>query len=204
MKKITFPIIIVLAFIIGLASGCSSDSATNTPAGQTANNAASPANSEVADKPDDEIPASVKSVFADAQSFTKQHKDLPAEKIAAIEKDTGGKVPDKDHHSYLAFATKDGKRTQIGAATVVKADGKEIIIIYESKNGMPTIKEVRAEGFAKEFLAQFIGKNHDTKIMFGEDIKSNGTDDATAKAFTDAVRIDVLTMEALYGSPHTH
>lgn len=211
MKKITFLAIIGLAVIVGLAGACSSGSTpsttTNTTNNQATTNTAKPSNTATTAntaKTDDETPAAVKAVFPDAQSFTTQHKDIPADKIASIEKDTGGKVPDKDHHSYLAFATKDGKRTQIGAATIVKADGKEVIIIYESKNGMPTIKEVRADGVAKEFLAQFAGKNHDTKIKFGEDIKANGADEATAKSITQAVRIDVLTMEALYGSAHSH
>lgn len=211
MKKFTFLAIIGLVAIVGLAGACSSDSTptttTNTTTNQATTNTAKPTNTATTAntaKTDDETPAAVKAVFTDAQSFTTQHKDIPADKIASIEKDTGGKVPDKDHHSYLAFATVGGKRTQIGAATLVKVDGKEIIIIYESKNGMPTIKEVRADGVAKEFLAQFAGKNHDTKIKFGEDIKANGADEATAKSITQAVRIDVLTMEALYGSAHSH
>lgn len=206
MKKNTFLTVIVLAFAALLAGACSSPASnTTTTTNQTAPQNANTANNSVTTtKTDEDVPASVKAVFPDAQSFTKQHKDIPAEKIAAIEKNTGGKVPDKDHHSYLAFATRDGKRTQIGAATVVKADGKEIVIIYESKNGMPTVKEVRADGVAKEFLAQFAGKNHDTPIKFGEDIKANGADEAMAKSITQAVRIDVLTMEALYGAEHTH
>ncbi len=208
MKKFTFLAIIGLVAIVGLAGACSSGSTptttTNTTNNQATTNTVKPTNAANTAKTDDETPATVKAIFTDAQSFTTQHKDVPADKIASIEKDTGGKVPDKDHHSYLAFATKDGKRTQIGAATVVKADGKEVIIIYENKNGMPTIKEVRADGVAKEFLAQFAGKNHDTKIKFGEDIKANGADEATAKSITQAVRIDILTMEALYGAAHSH
>lgn len=206
MRKITLLSVIVLAFAALLIGACSSSPSNTT----TTTNQSAPQNTNTANnaatktKTDEDAPAAVKAVFTDAQSFTTQHKDVPADKIASIEKDTGGKVPDKDHHSYLAFATKDGKRTQIGAATLVKADGKEIIIIYESKNGMPTIKEVRTDGVAKEFLAQFAGKNHDTKIKFGEDIKANGADEATAKSITQAVRIDVLTMEALYGSAHSH
>jgi hypothetical protein len=209
MKKITCLAIIGLIAIVGLVGACSSGSTptntTNSPNNQATTNTAKPTNAANTAKTDDETPASVKAVFPDAQSFTTQHKDVPADKIASIEKDTGGKVPDKDHHSYLAFATVGGKRTQIGAATIVKADGKEVIIIYESKNGMPTIKEVRADGVAKEFLAQFAGKNHDTKIKLGEDIKLIGdVSEAIAKSITQAVRIDVLTMEALYGAAHSH
>lgn len=205
-NKFLFTIITVS---LGLVAACSPNSTPPTPANTTtvANQTVANTNSAKTDshaENDQDIPASVKAVFPDAQNFTKQHKDIPANKIASIEKDTGGKIPDKDHHSYLAFATKDGKRTQIGAVTTVKADGKDLTIVYESKNGMPTIKEVRVDGIPKEFLAQFAGKNHDSKIVFGEDIKAAGADETAAKAITQAVRIDLLTMEALYGSAHTH
>lgn len=211
MRKVTFLSITVLAFAALLASACSSSPSNATTTTTSNTNQAAPTNASAANnagataKTDDEIPASIKAVFPDAQSFTKQHKDIPADKIASIEKDTGGKVPDKDHHSYLAFAAKDGKRTQIGAATIVSSGGKEMLVIYESKNGMPTIKEVRVEGAAKEFLAQFAGKNHDAKIKFGEDIKAlGGVSEAQAQEIAQAVRIDVLTMEALYGAAHSH
>lgn len=191
MKKFTFITFVILSFVIGLTAACSSGSNTTPPANTTA-------------KTDEDVPASVKSAFPDAQSFTKQHKDIPADAIAGIEKDTGGKVPDKDHHSYLAFATKDGKRTQIGAASIVKAGGKDIVVVYENREGSPFIKEIRADGTAKEFLAQFAGKGHDDSLLLGADIKANGVDEKTAKAITEAVRIDLLTMQALYGAAHTH
>lgn len=194
---------------LGSVAACSTGSTPPSPANTTivsnrASADADSANTASRAESDDEIPASVRAVFPEAQNFTVQHKDIPASKIASIEKDTGGKIPGKDHHSYLAFAARDGKRAQIGAATTIKADGRDLTIIYESKNGMPTIKEVRADGIAKEFLAQFAGKNHDSKIVFGEDIKAGGTAENIAKAITQAVRIDLLTMEALYGSAHTH
>ena len=114
MKKFTLLAIIGLVVIGGLAGACSSGSTpstTNTTNNQATSNTVKPtnaANTANTAKTDDETPAAVKAVFTDAQSFTTQHKDIPADKIASIEKDTGGKVPDKDHHSYLAFATKDG------------------------------------------------------------------------------------------------
>ncbi len=208
MKNFRILSVLALSVFVGLAAACSSEQstpATNTAAVNAVNKTENTNNTNPAHKTDEEIPASVKAAFPDAQSFTKQHKDIPADKIAAIEKDTGGKVPEKDHHSYLAFATKDGKRTQLGAATVLKAGGKDVIIVYESKNGMPTVKEVRAEGISDEFLKQFNGKNHDAPIKFGEDIKAaGGVDEETGKAIAQAVRIDVLTMEALFGSAHSH
>ena len=152
----------------------------------------------------DETPAAVKAVFPNAQSFSAQHKDIPANSIASIEKDTGSKVPDKDHHSYLAFSTTGGARKQIGAATIVKVDGKDVIVIYDNKDGSPVIKEIRADGVPAAFLKQFAGKGHDNDLLLGADIKASGADEAQAKAITEAVRLDVLTMQALYGSSHTH
>ncbi len=205
MKKSTILTIGLLSLAIGLAAACSS--ASNTPTTNKANTsnqtAANNAPANAANK-DEDAPANVKAVFSDAQSFTKQHKDIPAGAITDIEKDTGGKVPDTDHHSYLAFATKDGKRTQVGAATVVKADGKDIVIVYENKDGMPTIKVVHAEGVSEDFLKQFAGKGHDDKFAVGGDVKANGVDEATAKAIAQAVRIDSLTMQTLYGAAHSH
>lgn len=202
MKKLTFITFVILSFIVGLAAACSSGSNTATTNNNTP--AANTSATNTAAKTDEDVPASVKAAFPEAQSFTKQHKDIPADSIASIEKDTGGKVPDKDHHSYLAFASKDGKRTQIGAATVVKAGGKDLVVVYENKEGSPFIKEIRADGVAKEFLAQFAGKGHDDSLLLGADIKTGGADEKTAKAITEAVRIDVLTMQSLYGAAHKH
>lgn len=195
-----------LSIVAGLAAGCSSGTSPNnaTTAGNTgpAGNTNAPATNAVPAK--DETPAQVKAAFPDAQSFTAQHKEIPKDAIADIEKETGGKVPDTDHHSYLAFSTAGGTRKQIGAATVVKAGGKDIVIIYENKGGSPYIKEVQAEGIPAAFLAQFAGKGHDDKFSVGADIKANGVDDATAKAIALAVRIDAITMQTVYGASHSH
>jgi hypothetical protein len=213
MRQIT--IAAVIAASVALASACSKATTTSTPTG-TANKAtatnANAANSgapntaaaNAAHKSADETPAAVRAVFPDAQSFTTQHKDVPDAQIASIEKDTGAKVPAKDHHSYLAFSTAGGARKQIGAATIVKADGKDVIIIYDSKDGSPVIKEIRADGVPAAFLAQFAGKGHDDDLLLGADIKANGANEAQAKALTEAIRVDVLTMQALYGAAHTH
>ncbi len=210
MKKITVLTIAGLSLVIGSAAACSpaSNTTTTTNANRATNNAlnTTAANSATTGgaKTEEDAPASVKAAFPDAQSFTTQHKDIPKDAIATIEKDTGGKVPDTDHHSYLAFSTTGGARKQIGAATVVKSDGKDIVIIYENKNGSPAIKEVRSEGVPAPFLAQFAGKGHDDKFAVGGDIKANGVDDATAKAIAQAVRIDSTTMQTLYGAAHSH
>ena len=206
MNRITVLLIAGLSIFAGLAAGCSSGTSPNnaTTAGNTrpAGNTNAPATNVVPAK--DETPAQIKAAFPGAQNFTTQHKDIPQNAMADIEKDTGGKVPDSDHHSYFAFSTEGGTRKQIGAATVVKAGGKDIVIVYENKGGSPYIKEVRAEGVPAEFLAQFAGKGHDDKFSVGADIKASGVDDATAKAIALAVRIDAITMQTLYGASHSH
>ncbi len=196
-----------LGLFAGLAGACSSGSAPANNAGvnRTAATANTGTANTAAPKADDETPAAVKAALPDAQSFTVQHKDVPKDAMDSIEKDAGAKVPATDHHSYLAFSTTGGKRTQVGAATVVKAGGKDVVIIYDSKDGSPTIREVRAEGVSPEFLKQFAGKGHDDIFSVGNDIKvSGGVDDATAKAVAQAVRIDSMTMQALYGAAHSH
>lgn len=207
MKNIAIVTILSLA---GLAGACASspetaNKTTNTVvANTTTNSAANSATTNAAPKTDNDAPASVKAVFPEAQSFTTQHKDIPADKIASIEKDTSSKVPDKDHHSYLAFSTAGGARKQVGAATVVKVEGRDVIVVYDNKDGSPIIKEVRADGIPAPFLAQFAGKGHDNDLLLGADIKASGASEAQAKAITEAVRVDVLTMQALYGSAHKH
>lgn len=215
MKKTTILAGLVLSVSVGLAaSACSSGTNTANTAPGTANANTGAANANTAavsntggghsSSAADEIPATVKAVFPDAQSFTKQHKDIPANAIAEMEKETGGKVPDKDHHSYLAFSTTGGARKQVGAATIVKAGGKDMVVVYENKGGSPYIKEVRAEGVPAPFLAQFAGKGHDDKFQFGSELKANGVDEGSAKSIAQAIRIDAMTMQTLFGAAHTH
>jgi hypothetical protein len=191
--------------LIGLAAACSSatqPTANTTKPANTANSTAE--NTATAPKKDEEIPAAIKAIFPDAESINKQHKDIPKEAIVDIEKDSGAKLPDTDHHSYLAFKTEGGTRKQIGAATMVKADGKDIVIIYDSKDGSPFIKEVKIDGIAADFLKQFSGKGHDDKLQIGQDLKANGVDEKTARAIAEAVRVDSMTMQKLYGKAHSH
>lgn len=202
-----FFILSALAAGLAFASACSSapETATTNRAANANSMTANTATTNAANTTKaDETPAAVKAVFPNAQSFTAQHKDVPADSIASIEKDTSSKVPAKDHHSYLAFSTTGGARKQIGAATIVKVDGRDVIIVYDSKDGSPIIKEIRADGVPAAFLAQFAGKGHDDDLLLGADIKASGANEAQAKAITEAVRVDVLTMQALYGSSHSH
>lgn len=210
MKKITLLSFVALSLVVGLATACSSGSntttntttANTTTTNQAKTNAAN--NAATTTKPEEDTPASIKAAFPDAQSFTKQHKDIPKDAIEDIEKDAGAKVPDTDHHSYLAFSTTGGARKQIGAATIVKAGGKEMVVVYENKEGSPFIKEIRADGISPDFLKQFVGKGHDDKFTYGSAIKANGVDDQAAKAIASAIAVDVMTMQNLYGAAHKH
>ncbi|MBK6589982.1 MAG: hypothetical protein IPG22_16985 [Acidobacteria bacterium] len=204
MKILIFVTVITASLLSLACSGGSTNTSPNTatankaPANSTAaNNAAPPAKA-------DEVPASVKAALPGAQTFTAMHKELTDAQVASIEKDTGGKVTEKDHHSYPGFSTVNGTKTQLGSVTIVKAAGKEILVVYENKEGSPSIKEIKAEGVPAGFLSQFTGKGHDDDLLLGADIKANGAKDDLAKAITDAIRIDVLSMQALYGKAHTH
>jgi hypothetical protein len=196
MKKLV--ILVLMSSLAALAAACSTSETTNT----TANTA--PANSAPKTAARDDVPPSVHAVFPDAQSITKDHKDLTPTQIAEIEKETGGKLPDTDHHAYLAFSTSGGARKQIGAAVELNVGGKHVVVVYESRNGLPYIKEVRTDGVAQAFLDQFKGKGHDDKFQIGQDLKAQGVDDATAKAVASAIHVDIMTMETLYGAAHTH
>ena len=200
--------ILIIAAVISASLVSLACSGGTTPNGNTTAANKASANSSATDSAApakvDEIPASVKSALPGAQTFTAMHKDLTDAQIASIEKDTGGKVTEKDHHSYPGFSTANGTKTQIGAVTIVKAAGKEIIVVYDNKVGSPSIKEIKAEGVPAGFLSQFAGKGHDNDLLLGADIKANGAKEDMAKAITDAVRIDVLSMQALYGKAHAH
>lgn len=193
--------------MLGISAACSNSTTptNNASANKPANTATNTvANTATAPSKDEEVPAIVKAIFPDASSFTKQHKDIPKEAIAGLEKDSGVKLPDTDHHSYLAFATAEGTKKQIGAATIVKVDGKDAVVVYENKDGSPYIKEVKMEGVSADFLKQFSGKGHDDKLQIGQDLKANTVEEKLAKAIADAVRIDAMTMQTLYGKAHSH
>ena len=202
--KILFFVSVVSASIF--ASACSSNTTPNVNTAAVANKAASNSGAANGTAPAkaDEVPAAVKAALPNAQTFTTQHKDLTDAQVASIEKDTGGKVSEKDHHSYLAFSSVNGARTQVGAATVINVAGKELVVVYDNKDGSPVIKEVKAVGLPAVFLGQFTGKGHDDDLLIGADIKANGLKEDEASAVTEAIRIDVLSMQALYGKAHSH
>ena len=198
--------LICITLLVGLAAlsvACSSGG--NETATAPATTSASPAATTSAEAPKaDEVPTAVKAIFPNAQSFTKQHKDLTTEQIASLEKMSGQKLDDKDFHSFAAFSTAGGARKQVGVATLVKGGGMDMLIAYGNVKGQPVINEVKSEGMPAPFLAQFKGKGHDNKLKLGEDIKALGADEAMARSMTDAIRLNAMTMQTLYGSSHEH
>ncbi len=187
-------------------SNATSTATTNTaaPATNTGGSGSNTANTTHTGTTGDDVPAIVRAALTDATSVTTQHKDLSASQVSTIERETNTKIKDTDHHSYLGFSTGNGARRQTGAATVVEANGKQMVIVYESRNGIPYIKEVHAEGMPHAFLDQFKGKGHDDKFQIGQDLKASGADDITARAAADAIRQDAVIMQTLYGGEHSH
>ena len=200
MRKLLYiTLVVALSTFVTACSG-----AGEKGAGSNTTATAPPATTGTSGGGTSDAPPAVRAALPDAQSITAQHKDLSASQVSEIEKETGTKIKETDHHSYLGFSTAGGARKQIGAATLVNAGGKEMVILYESREGSPYIKEVRAAGVAQAFLDQFKGKGHDDKLQIGQDIKAQGVDEATAKAAADAIRQDTRIMQTLYGGAHTH
>jgi len=212
MKKLIYFVTIIAFAVFGVV-GSSGNSVKATSSSSAEPAGAAPAASCAANAQHaatGDIPAAVREAVKEslpkAQSITQQNKDLTDAQATGIEKESGMKLDDKDHHSYLAFSDDGGARKQIGVATVVKAQGREIVIVYGSEKGSPVIIEAHGEsgGVPPAFLDQFKGKSHNDKLSLGQDIKPQGVDEALARALTDAIRLDVTMMHTLYGAAHAH
>lgn len=203
-KMIRF--VTMLAFAILGASDLSGASVTFASSAPTAPAGAANTQHATTGEVPTAVKEAVKETLPNAQTITPQHKDLTDAQVAGIEKESGMKLDSKDHDSYLAFAGAAGTRKQIGMVTVVKAQGREIVIVYGSEKGSPVIIEAHGEsgGVPHSFLDQFKGKGHDDKLSLGQDIKPQGVDEALARAITDAIRLDVVTMHTLSGAAHAH
>jgi hypothetical protein len=212
MKKTVFLVSLVLLAVI--ITACSkqeqptnSNSATK-PATANANQPAGTA-TQPAGK-DDETPAAVKAAFPDAQTITKQHKDLTAGQIASIEKESGTKLGDTDFHNFVAYGMQNGKRAQLGAATVVDVTGAgepmQLVVVYTNDIEIKKVTPVKGSGDVSTaaFLDQFVGKDHDLPFQVGKDIKYTGSNKAAAEAVTHALKRDILAMQTLYGKAHSH
>lgn len=153
------------------------------------------------------IPESVETIFSGAQTITLQHRDLSPADIAAIEKASGTTWSgDKDFHIYLAIGITQGKRVQLGAATVVENvfGAGDLTIAYDNDLKVTKVIDSQqgSDATSSAFLGQFVGKDHDDPIKLAQDIKYAGSNRATAAAITDAVRRVTATMQRLYGKAH--
>ena len=151
-----------------------------------------------------DVPAEVRAALAGAQTVVAERKELSAAQAAEVERESGAKLESAAHTTYLGYALSGGVRKQVGAATVLEVEGQRLVVVYESRNGLPYIKEVRAADLPLAFLTQFQGKGHDDPLQLGRDVQAHGMDERLARAITDAIRRDTRIMQALYGAPHTH
>lgn len=151
-----------------------------------------------------DVPVEVRAALADAQTVVAERKELSAAQVAEVERESGAKLESAAHTTYLGYALSGGVRKQVGAATVLEVEGKRLVVVYESRNGLPYIKEVRAADLPLAFLTQFQGKGHDDPLQLGRDVQAHGVDERLARAITDAIRRDTRIMQALYGAPHAH
>jgi hypothetical protein len=158
----------------------------------------------------DKIPSEVKAAFPEAQSITMLHKDLTASHVSSIQKDYGVKLKEDDYHTYVAYSTGSGKKTQLGAATLVDVEGAgepaKLLITYSNDIVIKKVSPLKGSGdvLSPAFLDQFSNKDHDQPFQLGKDIKYTGENRAAADAVTGAIKRDILSMQALYGKSHTH
>lgn len=207
MKKLYSKITLAVTLSASLLTACATNDANRISVSNASTgngNSPAPAVNHNGAVTSDDVPPSVRAAFPAAQTIQTEHRTITPAQVAEIERETETRITERDHHTYLAFAMREGVRRQIGAATVFTANGKEFVIVYESRNGIPYIQEVRAEGIAAAFLEQFRGKGHDDPLRIGADLRANGVDEATARAAADAIRRDTRIMQTLYGAAHTH
>lgn len=213
-------VLVGLMMFAALSAACSNPGTEKVANSNTAPRAEAAKNSNAVDNANsndgkaeaagDEAPAAVKAAFPDAQSITKQHKDLTASQIASIEKESGAKLGDTDFHNYVAYGTKDGKRAQLGAATVVDVQGAgepvQLAVVYTNDIAIKSIAPIKGSGdfLSPTFLGQFAGKDHDEKFHVGEDLKYSGSNKVAAEAVAHALKRDILAMQTLYGKAHGH
>ena len=152
-------------------------------------------------------PESVRKSFPSAQTFTRQHHDLQGADIFAIEKASGTAwAGHKDFHTYFAIGTTNGRRAQLGAATIMENVGGagDLTIAYDNDLKITKIATSKTGTIttSRGFLNQFIGKGHDDPITLGKDIKYPGSDRVTAIAITLAVKRATHAMQHFYGGTH--
>lgn len=151
------------------------------------------------------VPDQVKKYFKDGE-VELVHKFLTPEQMKNIEKDSGVK-PEGYFHTFIAIGKKNGKKTQLGAGTLVKIDGKkpiEFAVIYNNKLVIKDILPIKNTEAIKYFLSEFKGKDHDQAFSVGKDLKYSGKDLDLAKKVAQSIKLDIITVQTLWGKSHSH
>lgn len=151
------------------------------------------------------VPEQVKKYFKDGD-VELVHKFLSPEQIKNIQKYSGIK-PENYFHTFIATGKKNGKKTQLGAGTLVKINdkkGTEFVIIYDNSIVIKDILPIKNTEGIKDFLYQFKGKNHDQDFTIGKDLKYSGKDLDLAKKVAQNIKVDILTVQSLWGKAHSH
>lgn len=151
-----------------------------------------------------EIPMPISSAFPDAL-ITKQHSELTESQLAAIEQKSGSKLNETDFDAFIAYGKEGDKDTRLGAASVVDVTGlgepTQLVVIYTNDLVIKEVTLVKgtSDVASRAFLVQFAGKNSDQPFQVGKDVKYNGKNTEDAKALTQALKLDLLTMQAIFG-----
>ncbi len=141
----------------------------------------------------DGTPAEVKGAFPAAASITAQ---------------TTRTKSGEDFTAYVAFSMKDGKKTTLGVATLVQAEGATYLLAVDNNVDIAKVSVVNSGGKSElessAFLDQFAKKTHDDAFKIGKDLKFAGADKAGAEKVVKAIYDAELNLQAIYGKPHTH
>lgn len=151
------------------------------------------------------VPNEIKNYFK-GSDVDLVHRFLTQNQMKDIEKYSGVK-PENYFHTFIAISDKNGKKSQLGAGTLVKVKDKkdiEIGLIYDNKLNIKDIIPIKNSNDLKIFLNQFKGKNHDSKFTIGKDLKYSGKETKLVQKIAKAIQVDSLTVQELWGKAHSH
>ncbi len=183
MKKLFATVLLAVA-----ATACGAPAPAEKPAEK-------PAETKPVTEPpkSDGTPAEVKAAFPDAASITAQTTKTKA---------------GEDFTAFVAFSMKEGKKTTLGVATLVQAEGATYLLAVDNNVDIVKVSVARSGGKTElespAFLDQFAKKTHDDAFKIGKDLKFAGTDKAGAEKVVKAFYDAETNLQAIYGKPHTH
>lgn len=151
------------------------------------------------------VPDQIKNYFKNGK-VDLVHKFLTVNQMNNVKKYSGVKT-DNYFHTFVAVGNNNGKKSQLGAGSLVKVeDTKEIEfgIIYDNNLVIKDILPIKNANDLKPFLNQFKGKDHHSSFSIGKDLKYTGNNSKIASKIAQAVKVDVLTIQELWGKAHKH